>query len=163
MNPEDGSMTSTKPYLVRAIYEWILDNQMTPHLLVDARYPGTKVPTDFVDDGQIVLNIAPTAVQALVMGNEWIQFNARFGGSAREIQIPSAAVVGIFCRENHQGMIFPPSEPDAQTAAPTAEDTPAPTLPKRRPGVPARSTGTGSPPRKGPGKGKGGPTLKVVK
>jgi stringent starvation protein B len=165
MNPEDGSMTPTKPYLVRAIYEWILDNQMTPHLLVDARYPGTRVPKEFVEDGQIVLNIAPSAVQGLMMGNEWVQFSARFSGAAREIQIPSEAVVGIFSRENHQGMVFPPPEHPAASAEPAASEGKVPTLADRPKGIRTRPKGTGPSSTKGPGKGpgKGGPTLKVVK
>jgi stringent starvation protein B len=167
MNPEDGSMTSTKPYLVRAIYEWILDNQMTPHLLVDARYPGTRVPAEFVEDGQIVLNIAPSAVQGLVMSNDWVQFSARFSGTARQLQIPSEAVVGIFSRENHQGMVFPPPEHPA-VAAPSAADADAPPAASSRPtGIRARpksgGPSSGKGPGSGPGKGKGGPTLKVVK
>ena len=162
MNPEDGSMTSTKPYLVRAIYEWILDNQMTPHLLVDARYPGTRVPVEFVEDGQIVLNIAPSAVKGLLMANDWVQFNARFGGTARDIEIPSEAVIGIFSRENHQGMVFPPPEHPA-TAMPVGDQPAAPAASARLQGIRTRPKGPGGTPGKGPGKGKGGPTLKVVK
>ena len=169
MNPEDGSMTSTKPYLVRAIYEWILDNQMTPHLLVDAGYPGTRVPAEFVEDGQIVLNIAPSAVQGLVMSNDWVQFSARFSGTARQLQIPSEAVIGIFSRENHQGMVFPPPEHPA-LAAPSVsgvDNTPAaidrPKGIRSRPKGVGPTSGKGPGPGPGPGKGKGGPTLKVVK
>ncbi len=157
MNTQDHPMTSTKPYLVRAIYEWILDNQMTPHLLVDASYPGTRVPAEFVEDGQIVLNIAPSAVQGLVMDNEWVQFNARFGGVARNLEIPSEAVLGIFSRENHQGMVFPPAEQPAPQAPATTPARPEPPRPV------GRTPPKGNEPKPGKGKSRGGPTLKVVK
>ena len=160
MPTPDGFMTSTKPYLVRAIYEWILDNHMTPHILVDARYPGTRVPAEFVENGQIVLNIGPTAVQGLVVGNDWVRFSARFGGVSRNLEFPCEAVLGIFSRENHQGMVFPPAdsqegqEPPADSEPPRAVQ---PSLVQRE--TPPRGDGTG------PGKGKGrpGPRLKVVK
>jgi len=157
MNTQDGSMTSTKPYLVRAIYEWILDNQMTPHLLVDARHPGTRVPNEFVENGQIVLNIAPSAVHGLLMDNDWVRFSARFGGVTRHLEIPSEAVLGIFSRENHQGMIFPPAEPVDEAvgndASPQADSAP--------PGPTNQPKGDGS--GKGKGKGRGGPKLTIVK
>lgn len=156
----DDSMTSSKPYLVRAIYEWILDNQMTPHLVVDAGFPDTRVPMEFVTDGRIVLNIAPGAVRGLVIGNEWIEFGARFGGTAREVLVPTEAVVGIFTRENGQGMVFPdPAYPEPTQAAnaPAAGPKLAP-LPSRKPG------GSGDKPSPDRPKGKkGAPTLKVVK
>lgn len=153
-------MSSTKPYLVRALYEWILDNGLTPHLLVDARYPGTQVPAEFVQDGQIVLNVAPSAVHNLVIGNDWIQFSARFGGVARELSVPSEAVLGIFTRENHQGMVFP--QPDYPHVTAEAEQT----MPADEPeGKPRSAAGPRSTPPKQGGKGrpKGGPNLKVVK
>jgi stringent starvation protein B len=157
MNKQDGLMTSTKPYLVRAIYEWILDNQMTPHVLVDAHYPGTRVPMEFAEDGQIVLNIAPSAVHGLVMDNDWVRFSARFGGVTRNLEFPSEAVLGIFSRENHQGMVFPPSEePVVDTATPGE-----PAAPILR--AAERPKGDGTSPDKGKGKGRGGPTLKIVK
>lgn len=160
MNDSAENMTSSKPYLVRAIYEWILDNGMTPHLVVDAEYPGAQVPVEFVDEGRIVLNISPSAVKGLVIGNDWIQFNARFSGVAREVMAPSEAVLGIFTRENGQGMVFPePRYPDADREAETASPGP-----KLRPldGAPETSPGSVAP-SAARGKGKGGPTLKVVK
>ena len=157
MNTQEGSMTSTKPYLIRAIYEWILDNQMTPHILVDAHHPGTRVPTQFVEDGQIVLNIAPSAVHGLMMDNDWVRFSARFGGVTRNIEFPCEAVLGIFSRENHQGMIFPPSEP-LDVAADTTEATQGDNAPTVRPDRP-KGDGTGP----GKGKGRGSPRLKIVK
>jgi stringent starvation protein B len=159
-DPNDQVLTSTKPYLVRAIYEWILDNGLTPHLLVDAQYPETQVPTEFVQDGQIVLNISPTAARNLVMGNERIQFGARFGGVARELSVPAEAVLGIFTRENHQGMVFP--QPEYPAAALATTHTGADQDAKPYPQAP--SSDEDDKPT-GPGKGgpKGPPHLKVVK
>ncbi len=155
----DDSMTSSKPYLVRAIYEWILDNQMTPHLVVDAGFPDTRVPMEFVADGRIVLNIAPGAVRGLVIGNEWIEFGARFGGPAREVLVPTEAVVGIFTRENGQGMVFPdPTYPEPTEAA----NAPAPG--PRLAALPDAKGGSSDKPAPDRPKGKkGAPTLKVVK
>ena len=99
-------MTSTRPYLIRALYEWIEDNSMTPHILVDADQPGVTVPKQHVREGQIILNINPAAVRDLRLGNDWIEFNARFGGVARNVQIPISAVLAIYARENGQGMVF---------------------------------------------------------
>jgi stringent starvation protein B len=154
--PTQADLTSTKPYLVRALYEWILDNDLTPHLLVDAEYPGTQVPAEFVQEGQIVLNIAPSAVRNLVMGNDRIHFGARFGGVARELSVPTEAVLGIFARENHQGMLFP--QPEYPRETPAASDAAPGQGPQTEP--PGPSDGGQSPARQ---KGKGGPHLKVVK
>ena len=99
-------MTSTRPYLIRALYEWIEDNGLTPHILVDAEAPGVTVPKQHIREGQIVLNINPSAVRDLRLGNDWIEFSARFGGVARAIQIPVAAVLAIYAHENGQGMAF---------------------------------------------------------
>jgi len=100
-------MTSSRPYLIRALYEWIVDNACTPHLIVDAEQPGVAVPRSYVRDGKIVLNVAPRAVSDLVLGNEEIAFSARFGGTPMAVSIPVAAVEGIYARENGQGMVFP--------------------------------------------------------
>ena len=99
-------MTSTRPYLIRALYEWIEDNGLTPHILVNAELSGVEVPKQHVRDGQIVLNINSIAVRDLRLGNEWIEFNARFGGVARTVRIPIAAVLAIYARENGHGMAF---------------------------------------------------------
>lgn len=153
------NMTSSKPYLIRAIYEWILDNQMTPHLVVDAEFPGALVPMEFAEDGRIVLNVSPNAVKELVIGNDWIQFSARFSGVAREVMVPSEAALGIFTRENGQGMVFPePRYPDSESSG--QEASPGPKL-KPIADAPGEASGPASP--RGKGKGKGGPTLKVVK
>jgi len=100
-------MTSNRPYLIRALYEWLLDNDLTPHLLVDADYDNVIVPRQFVEEGRIVLNINPSAVMNLEMTNEIISFNARFGGKETDVLIPPLAVLGIYARENGRGMLFP--------------------------------------------------------
>lgn len=99
-------MTSSRPYLIRALYEWILDNALTPHILVNAEIEGVEVPPQHVREGRIVLNLNPSAVQGLQIGNEFIEFSARFGGMARRVRVPPAAVMAIYARENGQGMAF---------------------------------------------------------
>jgi len=133
-------MTSNRPYLVRALYEWITDNHMTPHLLVDAAHPQAVVPARFVQDGKIVLNVNPTAVQALVLGNERIEFNARFGGLAMKVDVPVDAVLSIYARENGHGMLFPDNGPqldDDEVQEPDTKEpddgSPAPKPPRERP------------------------------
>jgi len=97
--------------LIRAIYQWLVDNGLTPYVQVDAQTEGVVVPTAFVKDGGILLNIGPTAVRDLDLGNELIFFNARFGGVAMDVLVPPAAVLGIYARENGAGMLFPAEEP----------------------------------------------------
>ncbi|WP_180035895.1 MULTISPECIES: ClpXP protease specificity-enhancing factor [unclassified Acinetobacter] len=110
MSEQELQLTPTRPYLTRALYEWICDNQLTPYLLVDATQNGTMVPVQYIQDGQIVLNIAPHATHALHMSNETITFSARFGGVSQNLYIPFSAVLGIYARENGQGMFFDPQE-----------------------------------------------------
>lgn len=107
-------MTSSRPYLVRALYEWIVDNERTPHLLVNAEHPGVQVPAGFANDGQIVLNVAPGAVRNLQMNNDAVSFEGRFGGVPHSLHLPSAAIMAIYARENGQGMVFEiePTPPD---------------------------------------------------
>ena len=128
-------MNSSRPYLVRALYEWILDNQCTPYLLVNAEYPDTAVPAGFVEDGQIVLNLSPSAVRQLDMDNDRICFDGRFGGVAQQVWIPAGAVMAIYARENGQGMVFElePSSPPPDDGP--GEDDTAPSRPD--PGRPA--------------------------
>ncbi|MCB1877385.1 MAG: ClpXP protease specificity-enhancing factor [Chromatiales bacterium] len=130
-------MTSNRPYLVRAIYEWIVDNGLTPYLLVDASFPYTEVPQQFVQEGRIVLNVRPEAVRGMDLGNEWISFNARFSGNPTDVRVPVEAVLAIYARENGQGMAFP----DIEGGAPPPAPNPTP----------------------GSKGGKGGPKLKLVK
>lgn len=96
---------STKPYLMRAIYEWCVDSGFTPYVLV-AVDENTRVPMDHVKNGEIVLNISPVATQNLKMDNDYVRFSARFNGASREIIIPVGTVLGIFARENNQGLLF---------------------------------------------------------
>ncbi len=102
-----GAMTSNRPYLIRAIYEWIGDNGMTPHLLVDATQPGVRVPAQAIKDGQVVLNIAARAVAQLELGNTEIRFLARFSGVSQSVEVPLTAVLAIYAQETGQGMMLP--------------------------------------------------------
>lgn len=114
-------MNSNRPYLIRAIYEWIIDNGMTPYLLVMADQPGVVVPQDFVEDDKIILNISPTAVQQLEISNESVSFSARFSGHPMEVVVPVASASALYARENGQGMIFP--EEDGQPPEPDPDNT----------------------------------------
>jgi stringent starvation protein B len=100
-------MTSHRPYLLRALYAWIADNDMTPHLLVDAGRPGVQVPAFAVNDGKVVLNVADRAVAGLEMGNDLITFTARFGGVSHPVRVPVSAVLAIYARETGQAMALP--------------------------------------------------------
>ena len=99
-------MTSSRPYLVRSIHEWILDNEMTPHLLVDMEGEGVDVPVQQGQNGKIVLNISPEAVEGLMLGNDAIGFRARFGGISRDVYVPIDSVLAIYSKENGRGMVF---------------------------------------------------------
>ena len=116
-------MSSQRPYLIRAIYEWIVDNEQTPYLLVFAHGDNVSVPQEYVNkDGQLVLNVAPRAVSDLVMNNEAISFSARFGGIARDIYVPCGAVLCLYAKENGQGMVFEMDSeptPDPEPSSPT--------------------------------------------
>jgi stringent starvation protein B len=124
---------STKPYLIRALYEWCADSGYTPQLLVavDAR---TRVPPGFVKDGRIVLNISAGASRNLMLDNDWIQFSARFGGVSHEIAIPVGRVAAIFARENGQGLHFEPESSASQPEATPPSDQPSP-RPKGKPSL----------------------------
>ena len=129
--------TSTRPYLIRALYEWCTDNGLTPYVAVRVD-DSVQVPREYVKDGEIVLNISFDATSALQLGNDFIEFKARFGGKPREILVPVGRVIAIYARENGQGMAFPPpvdllaggeegapavmmpAQPDAQTPSPVA-------------------------------------------
>jgi stringent starvation protein B len=110
MSDQELNLSPTRPYLARAIYEWICDNNLTPYLMVDATKPYTDVPTQFVQDGQIVLNIVPHAVHKLNMSNDAVTFSARFGGVSKDIYVPFNAVLGLYAKENGQGLFFDPDE-----------------------------------------------------
>jgi stringent starvation protein B len=128
-------MTPLKPYLIRAVYDWIVDNRFTPYLLVNATVAGTIVPTQFVEDGRIVLNLRPEAIQGLDMSSEGICFNARFGGQPMRVDIPTLAVLALYAQENGRGMVFDDDEEE--------DHSPPPEPPQPEP--------------------KGRPTLRVVK
>lgn len=108
-------MTSTKPYLFRGIFEWIEDNQMTPYIVVDANSNGVLVPQNYVNDGQITLNISSSSIQLYAMDNKVLHFGARFNGLEQELTIPMYSILGIYARENGQGMFFEVEDyPDEQ-------------------------------------------------
>ena len=108
--------TSTRPYLLRALMEWCTDNGFTPHIAVRVDR-NTQVPMEFVRDGQIVLNISYDATSGLLIGNDYVQFTARFGGKPREIMVPVVNVMAIYARETGQGMAFPPEDEELDEAA----------------------------------------------
>jgi stringent starvation protein B len=145
-------MSSNRPYLLRAIYDWISDNNLTPYVLVDAGFEGVRVPPQVIKNGQVVLNLAMRAVANLDLGNEWISFQARFSGVSQSIHIPVQAILALYAQENGQGMMFPADEAaDAQAA-------PSPSSP------PAGISDEPSPPDDGGDKPKrGAPHLRVVK
>lgn len=123
-------MTSSRPYLVRAMYQWIADNGMTPHLLAEASAEGIQVPAEHVQNGKIILNIAPMAISNLILGEEEITFSARFSGKSFAIYIPIDAVLAIYAKENGQGMMF--SEDDGAVSSSDDDDPePDPDKPKR--------------------------------
>lgn len=125
-------ISSNRPYLIRALYEWLVDNSLTPHLLVDAAVDDVVVPSQFVEEGRIVLNIAPGAVRQLELGNNLISFSARFGGTPMNVMVPPSAVLGIYARENKQGMLFLENEEGAG-GEPPPDDGFDPTPPRDRP------------------------------
>ncbi len=124
-------MKSSRPYLVRALYDWIVDNGCTPFVLVDAHRSGVEVPQQYVKNGEIVLNVSPGAVANLLMSNDDLRFRGRFGGVPVEIVAPMAAILGIYARENGQGMVFEPETP----GSPPTGDGPESTSPSGRPSL----------------------------
>ena len=127
-------MTSSRPYLVRAMYQWIVDNGMTPHLLVNAENEDCMVPAGHINDGKIVLNIAPMAVQGLTLGDEEVTFSARFGGQAESILVPVAAILAVYSRENGQGMMFSDDD-QPESSGKGSEEGPDPDPDKPRPNL----------------------------
>ena len=134
---KERTLTSRRPYLLRAMHEWMTDNGQTPHLVVDAAVEGVVVPRQYVRDGKIVLNIGYAATAGLSIKNDAVSFSARFGGAAFEVLVPIRAVLGVYARETGQGMIFADEEPAADA--------------------------TGNPPKPTGGDGPRRPPLKVVK
>lgn len=116
MTERQPPMSSNRPYLLRAIYDWITDNQLTPYVLVDATVEGVRVPPQVVKNGQVVLNLAMRAVANLELGNDYINFQARFSGVSQAIRIPLQAVLAVYAQENGQGMMFPAEDGDTPPA-----------------------------------------------
>ncbi len=130
-----NSMTSNKPYLIRAIYDWIVDNDCTPYVLVTVEHGGVEVPTGFVQNGKIVFNVSSTACRGLHLGNERIVFSARFSGESLQVSFVPQAVLAIYAKENGKGMEFPeepgPYEEVILTAKPKARARPVLSLVKK--------------------------------
>ncbi|MGQ0594009.1 MAG: ClpXP protease specificity-enhancing factor [Gammaproteobacteria bacterium] len=127
------TLRSTRPYLLRALYEWIVDNELTPQLLVVASEPGVVVPRQYVNGGKIVLNISPAAVRGLEIGNETVRFGGRFAGRPYDISLPVTAVEAIYARENGKGLVFPPETQGSSPSDPSPDDFSSP--PPRRPNL----------------------------
>ncbi len=115
--------TSNRSYLLRAIYEWVVDNEATPHVLLNADNPRTDVPTQFIENGKIILNISPTAAKDLLIDKEGISFSARFSGKPFNIYAPIGAVLALYASENGEGLSFEPEDDDPEDTPPTAEDS----------------------------------------
>jgi len=115
-------MTPNRPYLIRAVNEWLLDNRCTPHLLVNAEAPGVDVPRQYIQDGKIVLNIGPNAVEGLRVTNEEVTFLARFSGVSQLVSLPVSAVLAIYAKENGRGMMFGDEDGDGPEPEPEGPD-----------------------------------------
>src|SRR5690348_8278492 len=115
-------MTSSRPYLLRAFYDWIVDNHFTPYIVVNADYPGVAVPQDYVENGRIILNVSPQAVRALKLVNDHVEFNARFAGIPCDIYAPVRAVTAIYAKENGRGMVFKEEDEDEDPPPPSSQE-----------------------------------------
>jgi stringent starvation protein B len=121
--------TPKRPYLIRAMHEWMTDNGLTPHLVVDTEVKGLTVPEEYITEGKIILNVSYAATRSLLISNDAVSFEARFSGIPRQIQVPALAVLGIYARETGQGMIFTDEEPPPTSEAPGGRGSPGrPTL-----------------------------------
>lgn len=138
------TMTSSRPYIVRALYDWILENDCTPYIVVNAFDDDVEVPQEHVKDGQIILNISPSAVQDLFIRDEAVEFDGRFAGIPTRVFVPTSSVMGIYAKENGQGMIFdadgrvPPRPPSPTGTDDTGKSTgsePQPIKPKKKPAL----------------------------
>lgn len=137
-------MTSSRPYLLRAFYEWIVDNSCTPYIVVNAEFDSVEVPEEYVENGRIVLNVSPGAVRSLLIANDHLEFNARFNGVPYDVYAPIRAITAVYAKENGRGMVFKDEDED---------DEPPP----------ADENGTNSEGSKGDGGKKGRPNLTIVK
>ena len=140
-------MLSNRPYLLKAFFDWIVDNQCTPYIIVDAYYAGVEVPQEFVNDGQIVLNIAPRAVSDFAINDTSVEFSTRFNGMPINLYLPTSSILGIYAQENGKGMMF---ETEESTEPPPV----SPTIVKRKIKPKSHSTESTS---------KAKPSLRVVK
>jgi stringent starvation protein B len=131
---QQPALPPKRPYLLRALHQWMIDNNQTPYLVVDAAHAGVVVPEEHVQEGRITLNLSYSATSNLAMGNDEICFDARFGGVARRVFIPMPAVLGIYARESGEGLVFPPDEYQAAADADPGKpdpDPPDPPSPRR--------------------------------
>lgn len=117
-------MISSRPYLLRAFYDWICDNHLTPYLVVNAEWPGVKIPQDYVENGRIVLNIDPEAIRSLKIANDRVTFNARFAGIPYDIDVPMRAAAAIYAKENGKGMVFKDDDEEDDEAPPPNSNAP---------------------------------------
>jgi stringent starvation protein B len=154
------NMTPRRPYMLRAFYDWLLENDLTPHLVVDATLPGVRVPVEFIRDGQIILNIAPRAVGHLELGNDAITFHARFGGSPHSVIVPLYAVQAIYARENGAGTMFEPEDAYVRQIEDADEEGSLVRVETDIEGLPISESDDGS---SGPSRPKGKPSLRVIK
>ncbi len=125
-------MTPSKPYLIRGLYEWLLDNDATPYVLVDTSSEAVEIPKGIASDGKVVLNLSPGAIQNLEMTNEYLSFSARFSGVAQNVYCPILSILAIYAKENGEGMMF---AEDNLPEEPTADDKPATAKKSKRPGL----------------------------
>ncbi|MFC0117774.1 ClpXP protease specificity-enhancing factor [Pseudoalteromonas xiamenensis] len=126
-------MTPNRPYLLRAFFDWIIDNQCTPHIVVNANYTGVQVPVQFVQDGQIVLNISPSAVTQFSLDNQALSFNARFSGQPMQVYVPMGAVLAIYARENGEGTVFSAESFDEEMLEETIPEETPPSVSESQP------------------------------
>ncbi len=117
------SMTSNRPYLLRAMYDWISDNGLTPYILVDAAAPGVQVPKSAIKDGRVVLNVAARAVAQLELGQDRVRFVARFSGVSQSVEVPMASLLAIYAHENGQGMMFPAENQPPTPPGPNVDES----------------------------------------
>lgn len=155
-------MTARRPYMLRAFYDWLVDNDLTPHLVVDATMPGVRVPVEFIQDGQIILNIAPRAVGNLELGNDAITFHARFSGRPHSVIVPVYAVQAIYARENGTGTMFEPEEAYTNIEEETMEEEQSPSFTTVSDDAQVADSESGDSESEAP-RPKGKPSLRVIK
>ncbi|VAY02506.1 Stringent starvation protein B [Arsenophonus endosymbiont of Aleurodicus dispersus] len=156
-------MSPRRPYLLRAYYEWLLDNKMTPHLVVDINILGVNVPIEYEHKGQIILNITPSAIGNLEMTNEIVSFSARFGGVSRYVEVPMSAIIAIYGRENGAGMMFEPEQKYDNSAGNSKSDNLVLVSDTKLSNKEQKITSISSSDDEPPMPPKGRPTLRVIK